>query len=175
MRKSSSARSRSPQRSASTPTRTLPSSSYRDAKGTGFTSTTSSTSTILHQPGPRGRNAPVAGGNAAQEDRCRAGSLHRRPGGGEEGRRHRGAQPLAARAGARKDPGRDHAAQHHHDRADGRGKNRDRAPAGAARGSAVPQGRGVVVHRGGGGRPRAGGDGACAGGGVDQHRPLGPG
>src|SRR6266852_4240820 len=44
-----------------------------------------------------------------------------------------------------------------------------RAPAGAARGSAVPQGRGVEVHRGWVRRPRRRIDGPGAGGRVDQH------
>src|SRR5207244_2024246 len=89
----------------------------------------------------------LAGGRAAAEDRRRTGRLDRRARSGEEGCRHCGPEPLAARAGARRDPGRDHAEQHHHDRSDGRGQNGDRAPAGAACGRAVPQSRGVEVHR----------------------------
>src|SRR5439155_17925883 len=111
----------SPPKSASIPTQTSPYSSYSYAQGTIRVAFAA-----LRRPfaAPRRRRAaPVVGGNAATEDRRRARSLHRRAGRGEEGRRHRGAQPLAARAGARGDPGRDHAEQHHHDRSDGGGQN----------------------------------------------------
>ena len=49
---------------------------------------------------------------------------------------------------------RDRAEEHHHDRPDRRRQDRDRAPARQARPGAVPQGRGVEVHRGRLRRPR---------------------
>src|SRR5213080_3431591 len=57
-------------------------------------------------------------------------------------------QPLAPLPGAGGHPRRDPSQQHHHDRAHGGGEDRDRAPARAPRRRAVPQGRGVEVHRG---------------------------
>ena len=69
-------------------------------------------------------------------------------------------------AGARRDARRDRAEEHHHDRADRRGEDRDRPAAGPAGRSAVHQGRGVEVHRGRLRRPRRG---------VDDPRPAGAG
>src|SRR6266545_2769265 len=116
-----------------------------------------------------GRRAAVARGAAAAEDRGGAGSLHRGPESRQEGRRNRGAEPLAPRPGARRDPGRDPPQQHHHDRTDGGGEDGDRAPAGAARRGALRQSRSLEVHRGRLRRPRRGVDDSRAGGRVDQH------
>src|SRR2546425_414675 len=114
-RRSCSARSRSPPRSASTRT---PTSAFWSCDG----------GTDAHPgtagPAPRadtGGAAPLARGAAAAQDRGGARPLHRGTGSREEGRRHRGAQPLAPHPGARRDPGRDPSQQHHHDRPDGRG------------------------------------------------------
>ena len=105
----------------------------------------------------------------AAADRRRARPLHRRAGRREEGRRHRAAQPLAAPAGARGDPRRDLAEQHHPHRPDRRRQDRDRAPAREARRRAVHQGRGVQVHRGRLRRPRRRVDGARSRRQRDRH------
>ena len=82
---------------------------------------------------PPSRRAPasraLARGDAAAADRRRAGPLHRGAGSGQEGGRHRDPEPLAPGADAGRDPGRDHAVQHHPDRADRR-RERPRSPAG---------------------------------------------
>ena len=84
----------------------------------------------------------------AARDRLRARPLRRRPARGQARRRDRAAQPLAPPAGRRRAARRDRAEEHHHDRADRRREDRDRAPAREARAGAVPEGRGVEVHRG---------------------------
>ena len=126
---------RSPARSASTPTRT-----------------SRSKSCSAH---PASRNDPDLRRHAhAAADRRRARQVRRRSGGGQARGRDRAAQPDAAaeaRAGARRG---NRAEEHPDDRADRRRQDRDRAPAGAARAVAVPQGRGVEVHRSRLRRPR---------------------
>ena len=87
-------------------------------------------------------------------DRLRARPLHRRPEGRQARGRHRAAQPLAAPAAARGPQGRGAAQEHPDDRADRLRQDRDLAPAGPARGRAVPQGGGHQVHRGRLCRPR---------------------
>ena len=68
--------------------------------------------------------------------------------------RHRAPEPLAAPERAARAPGRGGAEEHHHDRPDRRGKDRDRPAARAAGPGAVPEGRGLQVHRGRLRRPR---------------------
>ena len=123
------------------------------------------------RPDRASRPAALAGGDAAPPDRGGAQPLHRRAGGGQEGGRHRGAEPLAPGPGARRHPGRDHPVQHHHDRAHRRRKNRGRPAAGPPERGAVHQGRGVQVHRGGLRRPRRRVHGARPGGRRHQHGP----
>src|SRR5207302_33442 len=94
-RTSCSGRSRSPPRSACTPTRTSP---FWSSNGRADTHTRRRAATP--GAGARGGTAPLAGRAAAQEDRGGAGPLYRGTGGGKEGGRHRGPQPLAARPGA---------------------------------------------------------------------------
>src|SRR5207245_1275354 len=101
-RTSCSGRSRSPPRSACTPTRTSP---FWSSNGRADTHTRRRAATP--GAGAGGGTAPLAGRAAAQEDRGGAGPLYRGTGGGKEGGRHRGPQPLAARPGAGGDPGRD--------------------------------------------------------------------
>src|SRR5207247_7786332 len=97
-RTSCSARSRSPRKSACTRTRTSRFWSF-DGRADPHTRRQAARCT-----GCTRRDATVARGAAAPEDRGRAGPLHRGPGGGEEGGRDRGAQPLAPLAGARGHP-----------------------------------------------------------------------
>ncbi len=66
------------------------------------------------------------------------------------------AQPLAPAAGGRAAAPGDHAQEHPDDRAHGRGQDRDRAAAVAARRRTVHQGRGDQVHRSRLRRPRRG-------------------
>ena len=99
----------------------------------------------------------------AAADRRRARQVRRRPGSGEARRRDRAAQPHAAPEAAAGDGRGDRAEEHPDDRADRRRQDRDRAPARAAGAVAVPQGRGVEVHRGRLRRPRRRVDGARPG------------
>ena len=90
----------------------------------------------------------------AARDRLRARPLHRRAAQRQARGRDRAAQPLAPPAGARGAARRDRAEEHHHDRPDRRREDRDLAPPRQARAGAVPQGRGLEVHRGRLRRPR---------------------
>ena len=98
--------------------------------------------------GRRWRRPRVAGRADAAADRGGAGHVHRRAGRRQEGGGHRAAQPLAPAAGARGPARRDHAQQHHHDRAHGGGEDRDRPASRAPGGRSVREGRSVEVHRG---------------------------
>ena len=105
----------------------------------------------------------------AAADRRRAGQVRHRAGGGQARGRDRAAQPHAApeaRAGAGRG---DRAEEHPDDRPDRRRQDRDRAPARAARAVAVPEGRGVEVHRGRLRRPRRRVDGPRSGGARRRH------
>ena len=82
---------------------------------------------------------------------------------GQARRGDRAAQPQAAPEAAAGAGRGDRAEEHPDDRPDRRRQDRDRAPARAARAVAVPQGRGVEVHRGRLRRPRRRVDGARPG------------
>ena len=103
---------------------------------------------------PRRARCAAAPHHDAARDRLRARPLHRRPARRQARGRDRAAQPLAAPAGAGGPARRDRAQEHHHDRPDRRREDRDLAPPREARAGAVPQGRGVEVHRGRLRRPR---------------------
>ena len=99
----------------------------------------------------------------AARNRRRARQARRRPEAGEAGRRHRVAQPHAAAeaaAGARR---RGRAEEHPDDRPDRRRQDRNRAAPGEAGAVAVPESRGVEIHRGRLRRPRRRVDGARPG------------
>jgi len=84
-----------------------------------------------------------------EKDRLRARSVHRRPGGGQEGRGDRAAQPLEASECPAGPARRDRPEEHHHDRPYGRRQDGDRPEAREAGQLAVSQDRGLEVHRSG--------------------------
>ena len=100
------------------------------------------------------RRRPERRAAHSERNRARARQVHRRPARRETRRGHRAAQPLAAAAAPARAARRDRAEEHHHDRPDRRRQNRDRTPPGAPHPLAVPQDRGVEVHRGRLRRPR---------------------
>ena len=94
--RSCSSRWRSPPTSASTPTATSRSSnSAPEAPPLSRPHDAACPNCPSTRPARRPAGAAVARGAAAAPDRRGAGSLHRRPGGGQEGGRDRAAQPLA--------------------------------------------------------------------------------
>ena len=98
----------------------------------------------------------------AAADRRRARQVRRRPAPGQARGRDRAAQPDAAAEAPRRDGRGGGAEEHPDDRSDRRGKDGDRAAPRQARAVAVPEDRGVEVHRGRLRGPRRG---------VDDPRP----
>ncbi len=93
---------------------------------------------------PRVRGSPDPPGDRGGVGQIYRGAKRRQALGG-----HRPAEPLAAPAGPRDPPGRDRPEEYHHDRPHRGGQDRDRPEIGQAHRLAVPQDRGLQIHRGG--------------------------